>query len=42
MNCAGRELLEETGYLAGRLVSLGSFFTSPGISQREDVRLRGL
>jgi ADP-ribose pyrophosphatase len=31
MNCAGRELLEETGYLAGRLVSMGSFFTSPGI-----------
>ena len=31
INCAGRELLEETGYLAGRLKSLGSFFTSPGI-----------
>jgi ADP-ribose pyrophosphatase len=31
MNCAGRELLEETGYLAGRLQSLLSFFTSPGI-----------
>ncbi len=31
MNCAGRELLEETGYLAGKLVSLGNFFTSPGI-----------
>jgi len=31
MNCAGRELLEETGYLAGRLVPLGFFFTSPGI-----------
>ena len=31
MNCAGRELLEETGYLAGRLVPLGSFFASPGI-----------
>lgn len=31
MNCAGRELLEETGYLAGRLRPLGSFFTSPGI-----------
>ncbi len=31
MNCAGRELLEETGYLPGRLVPLGSFFTSPGI-----------
>ncbi|HZZ42329.1 MAG TPA: NUDIX hydrolase [Tepidisphaeraceae bacterium] len=31
MNCAGRELQEETGYLAGRLKSLGSFFSSPGI-----------
>jgi ADP-ribose pyrophosphatase len=31
MNCAGRELLEETGYLAGRLKPLGSFFASPGI-----------
>ncbi len=31
MNCAGRELLEETGFLAGRLRSLGSFYTSPGI-----------
>jgi ADP-ribose pyrophosphatase len=31
MNCAGRELLEETGYLAGRLEPLGNFFSSPGI-----------
>ena len=31
MNCAGRELLEETGYLAGKIKPLGSFFTSPGI-----------
>src|SRR5438874_6447128 len=31
INCAGRELLEETGYLAGRLVSIGNFFTSPGM-----------
>ena len=31
MNCAGRELLEETGYLAGRLKPLGDFYTSPGI-----------
>jgi ADP-ribose pyrophosphatase len=31
MNCAGRELLEETGYLAGRLGLFASFFTSPGI-----------
>ena len=31
MNCAGRELLEETGYLAGRLKPIGSFYASPGI-----------
>lgn len=31
MNCAGRELLEETGYLAGRLKRVASFFASPGI-----------
>jgi len=31
MNCAGRELLEETGYLAERLEPLGNFFSSPGI-----------
>lgn len=31
MNCAGRELLEETGYLAGRLVKMRDFYTSPGI-----------
>jgi ADP-ribose pyrophosphatase len=31
MNCAGRELMEETGYLAGRLKPLGNFFTSPGV-----------
>jgi ADP-ribose pyrophosphatase len=31
MNCAGRELLEETGYLARRLKPIGTFFTSPGI-----------
>ena len=31
MNCAGRELLEETGYLAGRIQPLGVFYTSPGI-----------
>jgi ADP-ribose pyrophosphatase len=31
MNCAGRELLEETGYLAGRLKPIGTYFTSPGI-----------
>lgn len=31
MNAAGRELLEETGYLAGRLKPILSFFASPGI-----------
>jgi len=31
MNCAGRELLEETGYLAGMLKPIGTYFTSPGI-----------
>lgn len=31
MNCAGRELLEETGYLAHRLQPIGTYFTSPGI-----------
>ena len=31
MNCAGRELVEETGFLAGRLKPLGDFYTSPGI-----------
>jgi ADP-ribose pyrophosphatase len=31
MNCAGRELQEETGYLARRLRLIGSFYTSPGV-----------
>jgi ADP-ribose pyrophosphatase len=31
MNCAGRELLEETGFLAGKIKLIGTFFTSPGI-----------
>ena len=31
MNCAGRELVEETGYLAGRLKVIGDFYTSPGL-----------
>jgi ADP-ribose pyrophosphatase len=31
MNCAGRELLEETGYLAGQLKPLLGFYASPGI-----------
>ena len=31
INCAGRELLEETGYLAGRMKPMRSFYSSPGI-----------
>jgi ADP-ribose pyrophosphatase len=31
MNAAGRELLEETGYLATRIKPLGSFYSSPGV-----------
>ncbi|MBV8780714.1 MAG: NUDIX hydrolase, partial [Phycisphaerae bacterium] len=31
MNCAGRELLEETGYLATKMTHLSSFYSSPGI-----------
>jgi ADP-ribose pyrophosphatase len=31
MNCAGRELLEETGYLATRLQPIGNFYSSPGV-----------
>lgn len=31
MNCAGRELLEETGYLAGKIKLIGTFYTSPGV-----------
>src|ERR1043166_1254256 len=31
MNCAGRELQEETGYLAARMKPIGNYFTSPGI-----------
>jgi ADP-ribose pyrophosphatase len=30
-NCAGRELQEETGYLADRVEPMGWFYTSPGI-----------
>ncbi|MBP2642152.1 MAG: hydrolase [Firmicutes bacterium] len=30
--CAGRELEEETGYIAGRLKKLGSIYTAPGFS----------
>jgi ADP-ribose pyrophosphatase len=32
---ARRELIEETGYRAGRVVALGSFFTSPGYSSEQ-------
>lgn len=31
MNCEGRELVEETGYLADRLEFLSTYFTSPGV-----------
>ena len=31
INCAGRELLEETGYLARRIKPMRSFYSSPGI-----------
>ena len=31
MNCAGRELQEETGHLARRLAPIGSFYASPGV-----------
>jgi ADP-ribose pyrophosphatase len=31
INCAGRELQEETGYTAGRLKAIGNYFTAPGI-----------
>lgn len=30
IECAGRELMEETGYRAGRLEPMGGFFTAPG------------
>src|SRR5258708_37310955 len=32
IDCARRELQEETGYIAGRLEPLVSFYTSPGFS----------
>src|SRR5258706_698749 len=31
MNCAGRELQEETGYLATRMKPIANFYSSPGI-----------
>lgn len=33
--CAGRELIEETGYQAQRLVSLGWFYTTPGMTNEK-------
>jgi len=35
LECALRELKEETGYSAGKIVKLGSIFTSPGYSSEE-------
>ena len=32
LRCAERELSEETGYTADELISLGSYYTSPGYS----------
>src|SRR5215212_6361021 len=31
INCAGRELQEETGFVAGRLKAIGNYFSAPGI-----------
>lgn len=31
INCAGRELMEETGYVASKLTRLSSFYSSPGV-----------
>ncbi len=33
--CAARELIEETGYKAERLVSLGWFYTTPGMTDEK-------
>lgn len=30
--CAGRELIEETGYRAAEVIPLGSFYTTPGMT----------
>lgn len=32
MNAAGRELVEEAGYLAGRMQRIGAFYASPGVT----------
>lgn len=34
-DCARRELLEETGYEAGKLQSLGAYYTSPGFTDEQ-------
>ena len=34
-DCARRELLEETGYYAENLISLGAFYASPGYSDEK-------
>lgn len=31
-SCAARELQEETGYVAGRIIPLGTFYTTPGMT----------
>lgn len=36
--CAPRELLEETGYTAREIIPLGSFYTTPGMT---DERMHG-
>jgi len=33
--CAGRELIEETGYRAGRIEPLGWFYTTPGLTDEK-------
>ena len=35
LDCAGRELQEETGYLAGKLAPLCTFYTSPGVMSEQ-------
>lgn len=40
LEAAGRELVEETGYEAGRLESLGEFFSSPGMMSESFTLVR--
>lgn len=35
LTAAGRELLEETGYAAGKLIELGTYPTSPGLTSEQ-------